>query len=810
VTLKTPTPGTEGQASPTLKNRALGACGAIVVLTALVLLLFEEVTFRGRVFFERDIHLVWYPYLQAVRQSIAAGSWPFWNNFISFGQPLWANPAIQILYPTTWLAILIDPASAYIAFSLGHLVFSGFGLFLFAQRLGVTRAGSLISACLWILSGPFLSMLNLWHHFAGVAWFPWVLLATDQALSRPCLRRALLWGATLAAQVLTGSADACAMAALMSAAYAAHLVDWRRPASSVPLIVQGALAWLFALSLSAAQWLPTLDLAVGSERWHLQDPVRAQWSVHPWTLLQVAFPFRWTGLRDDLLALFFESRFPLLSSLYLGMPALALGVASFIRPRRSQLFFFFLVVLATSIALGRFGPFYALALKLFPPLRIFRYPVKVMAVAAFAMAILAGLGFDAASNHSIVRTKRLALAACLAPLTLLSAGFVHAVLSRPEHWASLLVSAEDPSSSVLAVLLVAGRLKLAAWIAGIALVLALLSLGPPAFARPCLVAIAFLAVFDLVAAHKSLNLTADRSFFRYKPPIADLLSHQHFQRVHLRSYLVTREGTWYRRSFGVPVRADPVRDETTFGVVQALGQITSINPPTNGRWRIESSYDFDILGLFPQRLQALGQTHWDVEGNPAYIRLLQMGAVSKVVAFEPLGLEGLPKIATFESLYPKNPIGLFEVPDPLSRCYVVGSSRIAEGQSAISLAIDPSFNPKTEVILPSGAALPPPPDFHGSCTVRKLIPDRVELEARLTHPGYLVLVDTYDPGWRVAVDGRRAPLLRANITFRGVALTPGSHTVEFLYRPWAVSIGASISLGALLVGTALAFNRPRQ
>ena len=52
--------------------------------------------------------------------------------------------------------------------------------------------------------------------------------------------------------------------------------------------------------------------------------------------------------------------------------------------------------------------------------------------------------------------------------------------------------------------------------------------------------------------------------------------------------------------------------------------------------------------------------------------------------------------------------------------------------------------------------------------------------------GYLLLLDSYDPGWRVTVDGSPAPLLQANELFRAVRLAPGQHEVEFRYRPDAV------------------------
>ena len=59
--------------------------------------------------------------------------------------------------------------------------------------------------------------------------------------------------------------------------------------------------------------------------------------------------------------------------------------------------------------------------------------------------------------------------------------------------------------------------------------------------------------------------------------------------------------------------------------------------------------------------------------------------------------------------------------------------------------------------------------------------------------GYLLLLDSYDPGWRVTVDGSPAPLLQANELFRAVRLAPGQHEVEFRYRPMPFLVGLAIT-----------------
>ena len=76
-------------------------------------------------------------------------------------------------------------------------------------------------------------------------------------------------------------------------------------------------------------------------------------------------------------------------------------------------------------------------------------------------------------------------------------------------------------------------------------------------------------------------------------------------------------------------------------------------------------------------------------------------------------------------------------------------------------------------------------------------------------PGYLVLSDSYFPGWEARVDGRPARILCANYLVRAVALAAGRHQVVFSYRPWPWRIGSKFSLvsGLLLLGMALGRRR---
>jgi hypothetical protein len=112
------------------------------------------------------------------------------------------------------------------------------------------------------------------------------------------------------------------------------------------------------------------------------------------------------------------------------------------------------------------------------------------------------------------------------------------------------------------------------------------------------------------------------------------------------------------------------------------------------------------------------------------------------------------------------------------------------------------FNPASGVLVseapppPSGAEGPP---VHASAEILVDDPNRVVVRAGLPAEGYLALFDTYDPDWRVDVDGTAAPLMRANGLYRAVHLRTGQHTVTFTYRPRAVYVGAAISGVSIIV-----------
>jgi membrane protein YfhO len=768
---------------------------AVAGLAALAVLLFKDVVLGGRVLYERDIHSVWHGQVESLVRCVASGAWPTWDPYLSFGQPFLANPGTQVLYPWTWLNLLLPPDLTYTVYAVGHLLFAGSGLYLLARRLELSRTAAFVGAAIWMACGPLLSTVSLWHHFAGAAWMPWVLLAADAAFRAPSVGRSLLWGAAFAAQILAGSADMCAMTGLITACHALPFLRGRDRPALLRFVGSCTVAITFALCLSAALWMPAVENARRSGRWEMSESSRTFWSVHPLTLLQAFLPLLPGDVPLNMATrtALFDRPDPFLGSLYVGLPAFALAAASFTAPRPPWVFG--IVTLAASVlALGRHTWAYSMAVHLLPPLKILRFPSKAMVPAAFAGALLCAYGFEAWGREAArSRPWRLMVVVPVLVGTVLVWSTTYLAL-HPEGWGAGVLespgaghSPEESLGPAARKLFVAGLLSTAA------AVLALMRLWKPAHAHVGAVVVAGIAVAGLLWADRDLNPTAPADFYRARPPILDVLRKDGASRLYVFDY-----GRVTGKSYGNKVPYDIFRPGASASVEAAYAVQSYLFPPTGSRWGFFGSYESDIYSLHSAQLRSLTLVLRAAEETPLHDRLLRIGSVDHVVALDQEGLEGLQPVATLRGAFAA-PILVFRVPAALPRTYAVSGARIADGLQAYRTLADPSFDPSREVILAEGheerAAA-----RAGATRILELRHDRVRIAADLERPGYVVLVDTYDPGWKATVDGQGAPVLRANTAFRAVPVAAGRHLVEMVYRPLSVIVGAALSAAAALVG----------
>jgi hypothetical protein len=80
-------------------------------------------------------------------------------------------------------------------------------------------------------------------------------------------------------------------------------------------------------------------------------------------------------------------------------------------------------------------------------------------------------------------------------------------------------------------------------------------------------------------------------------------------------------------------------------------------------------------------------------------------------------------------------------------------------------------------------------DFQSGAQIERYSSNEIIVRTQSSRDGFLVLTDSYYPGWKAFIDGQEQPILRADRLFRALPLKAGVHTVQFAYKPASFNIG---------------------
>jgi hypothetical protein len=156
---------------------------------------------------------------------------------------------------------------------------------------------------------------------------------------------------------------------------------------------------------------------------------------------------------------------------------------------------------------------------------------------------------------------------------------------------------------------------------------------------------------------------------------------------------------------------------------------------------------------------------------------------------------------------------VFENQAALPRAFLAarGVTVTPDDWALVSLT-DTPFDPRTTVLLerPAESARPElelggaPIGPGERAEIVEYTPDGVTVWVRADEARYLVLTDSYFPGWQARIDGAPVEIERADYLFRAVRVPAGEHTVEWRYQPTSLMVGATISAIGLAATIALA------
>jgi hypothetical protein len=158
----------------------------------------------------------------------------------------------------------------------------------------------------------------------------------------------------------------------------------------------------------------------------------------------------------------------------------------------------------------------------------------------------------------------------------------------------------------------------------------------------------------------------------------------------------------------------------------------------------------------------------------------------------------------YRQVYADNEIRVLENTAAYPRAFLVPSAQVAPSLgTALSLMVHQPFQPDQAVILADdtttqSTGLAGDRGGHGSARITSYQPDTVLLHTSADGNAWLVLSDTYYPGWTAAVDGQPTTVLRGDVLFRVVPVPAGEHDVELRFEPASVKFGLAINLACLM------------
>jgi hypothetical protein len=168
------------------------------------------------------------------------------------------------------------------------------------------------------------------------------------------------------------------------------------------------------------------------------------------------------------------------------------------------------------------------------------------------------------------------------------------------------------------------------------------------------------------------------------------------------------------------------------------------------------------------------------------------------------GLQGKRK-----DLLKENTIKLYKNRSPILRGWLVKDFKVMDSEAVLSRITSKDFNPDKEVLLEEEPRWEEQSFTPTRTKESKGLPkssvefisetnNRLLLTVEAQEKAFLVLNDTYFPGWQAFVDGKKTKIYRADYTFRAIPLNAGTHRLEFVYDPMSFKLGAVVTLLGIL------------
>ncbi len=804
-----------------------------------------------------DLILENYPWKLFIKRCIAGGELPLWTPHIFAGTPFLAGGQHSALYPFSVIFYVLPLPVAYGLFTVSQIFLAGLFMYMFTRSLGLRRAGAVLAAIAYQFSGFMIVRVVFPMVVASAAWLPFLLMCIEyvirqrSAFGRPASAPWAVLGAIgLGMVILAGHPEMMVYTLLVMAFYSAARLVGKLSAERRLSPLARPVIWLtvmvvLGIGIGAVQLIPMVEAVRTNfrEGGATLDQIRG-WAYPVRRLIAFLMPnffgnpthhAFWDIFTGQVVRAEANAHGNPISSFdwgiknyveggaYVGLLTLILAAIGLInaaferdpgarydapgRPYRA--IFAVLALLSLSFAFGT--PLYALLYYGLPGISQLHTPFRWVFPFTLSITVLAGFGADALVRKGQpdvalgyddpvfkVFTFRLAKplgwgliwgGVALIVATLLGVacyGQIEPLVERV-FWGLLRAPDAFPDARTFFSYEVRNLLLLGAFLiaTGIVIRVSRCPIYLPRWLRRRPVwelSAALVLTLDLFVAWWGFNPATDPALLDFRPPVVE--------------WLLERDGFWRLTSYE--------SDRGTF--VANSGWIYGFEDIRGYDSIIQRRYvDYmELLGpqfqLLFNRIAPLSADHPESLDSP----LLDLLNVRYVITEIEIDRPG------YRLAYRDEAVRVYENTDAMPRAFTLPvSASVRADDFAAAIA---EYDPRQIVIVEGegGAVADEPVPAE---PVPAEIPDyrftTVYVHARVEEPSWLVLADSYFPGWRAFIrpaDGddseeREIPIYPVDGNFRGVELPPGDWIVRFRYTPMSFMLGgfASFLAGVVLV-----------
>jgi hypothetical protein len=684
-----------------------------------------------------DVIVIFYPDDVLYNSSLKEGRIPLWNPYVFSGYPVFESGQSAYMHPLRLiLHFLFDPLTAHDLDLFIHLFLSGMGMFLFLRELKVSNFSSAFGGVIWMFNFHNMVWFEYGRTVHVAAFLPFLLLTYERALKT---KKAIFHFLSIIFFSLIFFSRNLQWSMYGYLLFFFYFVFKLICVRNNPALIKRAIFLFVTIALLGTglvciELIPTAELLFFYSKTQRGEggigaPVILSMREILTNISSFIYP-RILGSSIDSVDL----KPPALqfeSQGYTGIIPLTLGVLSIFN-RKVPVKKFFAILAIYTFSLCIFPILNAPLFLIIPKYSSLPAKLRIWFLTGFCMSALAAFGLDELMEFEEAEKKRFLkrqLIIYSVVLFIIVSIFILYRNNLPRGWVSL------TNSAVTIPLL----------LMGVSLSISILYIK--GLNRSLLkLYVMMWTIFDLLSLSMSFNTSAERELFNLeKSFIKDLV-----------------RKTGYYRIAGM----DP-NYSTIFRMFSPEGYNSfypdwyhkAINPSENLKVR--------FLDLSPSMLKLLG--------------------VKYVIYHRPP-----PNYRRVENF----PIPLYESDDALPRAFFIKNYKILPDKEIFSI-LKGDFSPSEILLLPDeGKRYPQPISNDGKCEqleIKKYDLHEVRIEVNCLSDGFIVLSDTYYPGWKAEIDGRFSEIYRAYGFLRAVFVEKGKHTIVFKYRPSSLLIGGIIS-----------------